>query len=191
VQLDEHTDVILAREPIVGGLREHRGEQQLGVVVYLVSDADAREQAHRLDVIAVLQQVGADQRLGRLQITVREQPGRGNDVARQLAQCRHVTARHGGVLRLPDHAVQPLEHRPAARERMVDVDRKQECFDGARCIAQLDEAAPTLFMEPAEARVVKRELGERPLRLGDAMQVPLRDGEAQHGIAVGGYLGSQ
>ncbi len=164
VQLGEHERVLVARRLVVGRALEHRGEQHLrSIEVDLVRDADPRQQPHRFDVIAVLEEVGPDQRLGGLQITVGEETGADHHILRQSAQRRDVARRQGGVRRLPLHAVQAFEHAPAARQRMVDVDRLEERIDRRLRLAQRHEAAPALLVETAEVRMMLLE-GWRGLR---------------------------
>ena len=82
MQLDEHEGVFLPRGAVIRRTLQHRGEQHLGIEVDLVCDADAGQQAHRLDVVTVPQQVRPDERLGRLQIAVHEQPHRNDHLLR-------------------------------------------------------------------------------------------------------------
>ena len=70
VQFDEHAGVFLARDPIVGCQIEDCGQQQLRVIVHLARDANAGQQAHGFDFIAVLKKIGPDQRLGRVQVVI-------------------------------------------------------------------------------------------------------------------------
>ena len=44
----------MARGAVVGREREHRLEQQLRIIEHVALDPDARQQAHGLDVVAVL-----------------------------------------------------------------------------------------------------------------------------------------
>ncbi len=186
VQLGEDERVLVARRLVVGRALEHRGEQHLGIEVDLVRDADARQQPHRLDVIAVLEEVGPDQRLGRLEITVGEETGAEHHVLRQRAQRRHVARRQGGVRRLALHAVQAFEHAPAARQRMVDVDRLEECIDRRLRLAQRHEAAAALLVETAELRMMLLEAGQGCEGLGYLPAEALRNGRAQQRLAVAG-----
>ena len=63
--LDEDLGVVEAGRVVVRRQIEHRLEQQLRIVENVALDANAREQTHGLDVMAVLQQEGANEMLGR------------------------------------------------------------------------------------------------------------------------------
>ena len=54
VPLDQHQGIVVAGGAIVRRQLEHRLEQQLRVVEHVARDADPGEQAHGLDVVAVL-----------------------------------------------------------------------------------------------------------------------------------------
>ena len=73
VFLDKHGGVFLAGNTVIGRQFEHGREQQFRIVEHLARDADAGEQAHGFDLIAMLQQIGAYQRLGCVQIAILEQ----------------------------------------------------------------------------------------------------------------------
>ncbi len=82
MKLDEHLGVFLARDPIVGRELEDGRQQQFRIVEHLARNADAGEQPHGFDLIAVLQKIGTHHRLGRVQIAVHEQSRRGHDLGR-------------------------------------------------------------------------------------------------------------
>ena len=116
VQLDERLGVLLARGAVVGRKLEHRCQQQLRIVEDPVRDADAREQPHGLDVVAVLQQERADHGLGRLEVAVREEAGGHHHLAQAgFASVATCAAAIAAFVALALHAIQPLEHAPAAR----------------------------------------------------------------------------
>ena len=58
VALQERPDEVEARRVVLRRELEHGVEQELGVVEHLELDADAGEQPHRLDVVAVLEEIG-------------------------------------------------------------------------------------------------------------------------------------
>ena len=70
--LHQHLRVVEARRVIIRGQLEHPLEQQLRIIEHVALDADAREQPHRLDVVAVLEQERPHELLGRCQVTVGE-----------------------------------------------------------------------------------------------------------------------
>jgi hypothetical protein len=184
VQLDQHARVLLAGDAVMRGQREDCREQQLRIVEHLVGDADAGQQPHRLDVVAVLEQVAPDQWLCELQIAIGEQPCGHHDLLRKLAQRCDVASRHGGVFRLPGHAIQALEHGPAAWQRVVDVHGLEESSDGLGCLTHLHVAAAAFLVEAAEARMVVLDSVEGLHGIGDAVQVALCDGDAQQSVAM-------
>ncbi len=141
--------------------------------------------------MTLLQQVGADHRLGGIQIAVHEQPRRDHHLARELAERGHVTGRHGGVGGLPGHAIKAFEHRPARGQRVIDVDGEQERGDRLRCALQGHVAVTALLVEAAEARMVSLQRSERVEGIGDATQIPLGDGHEQQRIPLARRLGQQ
>ena len=167
VQLDEHEGVLLARGTIVGCALEYRGEQHLRIEVDPVRDADAGQQAHSLDVIAVLEEIRAHQRLGRFQLAICKQPGRNDDLLWQGAQRRHLAGCGGSVVRLALHAVQALEHPPRPRERMIEVHGLEERFDRWRRLPQRDVTAAALLVQTTEARMMLLERDECREGLGN------------------------
>ena len=68
---------------MVGRQGQHRLQQQLGVVEHVAGHADLGQQPHGFRVVAVPQQKGADDLLGRRQVAVGEQRGRGHHLRRQ------------------------------------------------------------------------------------------------------------
>ena len=185
VQLHQHERVFLARDAVVRRPLEQGGEQHLGVEIDLVRDADAGQEPHRLDVIAVLEEKGAHECLGRLQVAVQEQPGRQHHFLRQAAQGGDVTARRGGILLVALHAVKALEHLPAAWQRVVEVHRLEKGLSGLRRLPQLDEAAAAFLVQATEARMVLLERRECPQGGRDLSEVALRDGLAKERLTLG------
>ena len=70
--LQQHQGIVVAGGPIVGCELEDGLEQQLRIVEDIALEPDPREQAHGLDVVAMLEQVGTDDVLRRCQLTVRK-----------------------------------------------------------------------------------------------------------------------
>ena len=60
VAVEEHAGVVAAQFYVIRRHFERRRQQNLGVVEHFARDADAREQPHGLDVIAVAQQERAN-----------------------------------------------------------------------------------------------------------------------------------
>jgi hypothetical protein len=70
--------IVVAGRSVVGSALEKGGEQQLGVVVNFEVEADARQQSHGLDLIAVLHEERTDHLLGGGELAVAvEVSGRG------------------------------------------------------------------------------------------------------------------
>ena len=153
VALDQHQRIVVARGAVVGRQREHGLEQQLRIVQHVARDADLRQQAHGLDVIAMLQQIGADDVLGGRQFAVGKQARGQYDLGRQALERRHMLRGRGGVVRIARHAIQPLEHAPARGQRRIDVHAAQEGIDRPRRVPQGDVAMTALLVEAAELRV--------------------------------------
>ena len=65
--------IIMARGVVIGREAQDGLEQRLGIVEDLACDADPGEQTHRIGMIAVAQQIGADDLLGGHEIAVGEQ----------------------------------------------------------------------------------------------------------------------
>ena len=107
VALDEHLDVLEARGVVVRRKFEHAFQQQLRVIEDVTLDADARQQAHRLHVVAVLQQEGADQLLRGRELAVREQRRRGDHLRGQLLERGDVRRGRRGVLGSPVRRYRP------------------------------------------------------------------------------------
>ena len=147
MHFDERFGVLGARQAVVRGEFQHRGQQQLGIIEYLAGDADARQQAHRLDVVAVLQQECPDRRLRAIQVSVHEQGRRGNHLARQAAQGRHVARGDARVRLVTGHAVQALEHAPAHGQRIVAVHGREEGLDRRLRLAHRDVALAAFLVE--------------------------------------------
>jgi len=82
--LEKDLRIVESRCQVIRCQIEHRLEQQLSIVEYVPLDADAREQTHGFDVVAVLDQESADERLGRRQIAVREKRRRRHDLGREF-----------------------------------------------------------------------------------------------------------
>ncbi len=135
VQLDQYEGIFLARHAIVGRTLHDCGEQYLCIKINLVCNPDPGQQPHGFDVVTVLEEVGADQRLGRLEIAIREQARRENDFLGHRPQGNHVARRHGSVRSLALHAVEPFEHAPASGQRVIDLHGTKEGLYRRRCLA--------------------------------------------------------
>jgi hypothetical protein len=59
VPLDQHSGIVVAGEPIIGREHQHCLEQDLPIVENVALDSDSGQEAHCLDVVAMLQQKGA------------------------------------------------------------------------------------------------------------------------------------
>ena len=153
--------ILETRQMVVRRQLEHPFQQQVRIVEHFALHADAREQAHRLDVITVPAQVSADELLGRRELAIGEEGGRGHDLRRQLPQRGDVLRRLRGLPVLARHPVEALEEAPARRHGRIDVDGAQEGVDRLRRLSQRDVAVPAFLVEAAEPRMQALELGER------------------------------
>jgi len=61
VAVEQDAGVVAPQFDVIRGHGECRGQQHLGIVEYVARHAEAGEQAHRLDMIAVAQQERADE----------------------------------------------------------------------------------------------------------------------------------
>ena len=145
VKLDQDVGELQPRRTVAGRPLQDRLQQQLRVIEDLARDADAGQQPHCLHVIAVGDQPCAHQRLRDFQITVFEKPDGGEDLCGHLAQSGQMAGSGVGILGLPEHAVQALEHAPCPRQCVVALDGLQERINGGGSLAQLNEAA-TAFL---------------------------------------------
>ena len=130
---------------------------------------DARQQTHRLDVIAVREQERADHFLGRRQVAVAEQPGRRDHFLRQRLEFRDVGRGPARVVGVAAHPVEAFQHAPARRQRRVDRDGSEECLDGLRRVLHRHVAMAALLIETAVA-------GMEPLELTQASRARPRSG---------------
>ena len=89
---------------------------------------------------------------------------------------RHMTRRHRGVIGLPRHAVQAVEHAPAGRQRVVDVHGVQKRIDGLRRLLQHHKTQSALLVEPAEARMMLLQSRQCSQGVGNTAEIALRDG---------------
>ena len=103
VPLQQRQRVVVARRMIVGREHQHAFEQQFRIVEHVELHADPGEQPHRFDMVAVLQQIVANQALGREHLAVGEHAGGGDDLRRQLRERRDVSRGGGGFGMLPGH----------------------------------------------------------------------------------------
>ena len=89
-----------------------------------------REQTHRLDVIAVRQEVRAHDALRLENFAVGKHARGRDDLDRQLRERRHVSRGGVGIGHAADGAEQHLQRLPARRQRDIDVDGGQIRLDG-------------------------------------------------------------
>ena len=184
VALDQQLRVVEARGMVIGRALEHRLEQYLRIIEYLALDADARQQTHGLDVIAMLEQERADELLGCPRLAVGEQRGRRHHLIRQCFQCRDVRGRRRRVRGLPGHPVQALEHAPAARQGRIEVHASQQGLDRLRRLLERDMAVATFLVQTAEARMKALELLKRRECRGGLAEMALRHGAQVQHVAI-------
>ena len=130
VALEQCHRVLVAGGMVIRRERHHVLEEELGIVGDVEFHADLREQPHALDVIAMGQQVLANDMLGGVDFAVREHAESGEKLRRQSRELRDLT---GGVLGIggaAGHPEQHLECMPARGKRWVQIDGAQKGFDG-------------------------------------------------------------
>ena len=114
------------------------------------------QQAHRLDVVAVLQKEVAHEALGRVQVAVGEQAAcRGDDfraAAAQRGQLSRSRCRILGVARSSGTA--PSSMRQLTGSDMIDRDRLLEGRDGRWRVLQVHVAVAAFLVQAAEARML-------------------------------------
>ena len=82
VAVEQHAGIVASQFDVVRGHLKRRGQQDLGVIEYLARDANAGQEAHRLDLVAMAQQERADQVFCRRQVAFAEVPCRCDDLGR-------------------------------------------------------------------------------------------------------------
>ena len=115
VAVQQHAGVVAPQFDVVRGHLQGRGQQDLGIIEHLARDADAGQQPHRLDMIAVAQQERANELFGGREVAFAEQTGRGDDLWRKRFQLVRVRGGHLALRFVTDHLVEPLEHAPGGR----------------------------------------------------------------------------
>ncbi len=136
------------------------------------------QQAHRLDVLALLRQVDPQDALGMDQLPVGEQAAGLDDLGRQVAQRGKALRNFGGVLVIAPSPVQGVQHLPAVGQGGVDVHSLPEGVDGLRDVVQSgvtvaaflvqggcsgDEAAAAAPAHPVPRRSARESASSRPV----------------------------
>ncbi len=184
VTVQEDAGVVAPQFDVVGSHLERRRQQHLGIIEHFARDADAGEQPHRLDVIAMAQQKCADEFFGGRELAFTEETGRSDDIRRNRFQLPHV---RGGDLSLPvvaDHLVETFEHAPGGRQCWIDLYRALVGLDRARRILECDVTVAALLVETARPRVMALHVGERVEGVRDPSAVSLCQGEQVQHVAV-------
>jgi len=83
------------------------------VVENLTRNADAGQQSHGFDMIAVGLQKCTDRIFGQRQLAVRKKSGRCDNFWRQLPEFFDMAGRCCGIVRIAEHPVERLELDPA------------------------------------------------------------------------------
>ena len=73
VPLDQRMRIVVPCRVVLRLQHQHRREQGFGVIQRIIGDRDLRQHAHRLGVVAVAQQEGADDLFGSRRLPIREQ----------------------------------------------------------------------------------------------------------------------
>ena len=146
--------------------------------------ADLGEQPHGFRLVAVFEQVGPDDLLGRGEVAVGEQRRRGDHLGREVLERGDVSGGGGGVLRIAAQAVETYQHAPAGGQSRVNVYRAQQRLDGARRIPQRQVAEAALLVHLAEVWLALLETLKHRQRFGDALQMTQAHCPDQDQIAV-------
>lgn len=191
VTLDQALRIIAACGDVIGHEIEHAGEQQLGIVEHLARHRDLCQQAHRLDLVAMFDEIGADHLLGGFEFAIVEQRGGGNHRGRQGGERRDMRGGERGIRRVAAKAIHPLEHPPAHRQGRVERDRAQQRGDRRPGVFARDVAQAAFLQHLAVSRVQQREAIERDERLGDTPRHPQADRLDQQQVAIFGIAREQ
>ena len=189
VAIEQHAPVIVAGGEVVRGALQHRRKQVLGVVEDLECHADAGQQPHRLDVVAVGQQERADQLLGAHDVAIGKQAGRRDHLRRHALQGRDLGGGGGRVGTVADHPVEPLEHAPGRGKGPVHLHRLLVRFDRGLGVLHRDVTVAALLVQAAEVRVVTLEALEGRQRVPEAPRLPLTEREQVQYVPILGYFG--
>src|SRR5262249_35867629 len=150
-----------------------------------------RQQAHRLDVIAMLLEELAHDRLSLIGLPFGKQTGRRDDSRRQSS---HVPRKLVGLVSLGATAYRPQklgEGAPTRRQGSVVLNRTLISLDrSTRLPDSLEAMAPFLKQTPV-TRMQLLELLQSTQGIGNPAQVPLTDGDEIQHIAILGNLGPQ
>ena len=184
VPLQERERVVVSHGLIIGRERERALEQQLRIVEDLELHADARQQAHPLHMITVLQEIAADDLLGRVHLAVGEHAVRGDNLLRQVRERRDVCRRLFALRFLAGDVVKDTQRIPARRKRRVDVDRSLVSLDRGSRLAQRGVAMASFLEEPTVRGMQLLKSGERREGFGNALQIPLSDRDEIPHVAI-------
>ncbi len=191
VAIEQCDRVLVAGGMIIGRERHHVLEEKLGIVGNVEFHADLREQAHPFDVIAMGQQVLANDVLGGVDFAVREHAEGGEQFRRQCRELRGLTRGVLGIGAAPGHAEQHLECMPARGKRWVQIDGAQKRLDGRLRRTHGHIAMPSFLEQAAVTRMAPFQFGQRRERLWNALQIPQAHcGHVQH-VAILGNLRAQ
>ena len=191
VAVEEHAGVVAAQFDVIRRHFERRRQQDLGVVEHLARDADAREQTHGLDVIAMAQQERANLLFRGAELAIAEERRRRNDFRRCRLQLLDVCGGPLALLLVTDHLVESLEQAPGGGQRRVDLHCALVGFDRARRILEHDVAVTALLVEKARARVMALQLLQGSERVRGPMRVPQPERQQVQDIPVLGIRPAQ
>ncbi len=188
VPRQESEHIVVARRVIVRGEHQHALEQKFGIVVHVELHPDPGEKPHRLDVIAVGQQVLTYDALRLVNFPVRKHAGGRYHLHRELGERRHVSSGGVGVGRTPGRAEQHLQGLPTRRQRDIDVDGRQIRLDGGGGLRAAIWQWPRSWNKRLIARMNLLETHQRVERVWNSAQVTLTDGNDVQHVAVFGHL---
>jgi hypothetical protein len=188
VAIHQAARIFQARRAMVGLQLEHGGQEQLGIVQHAARHADFGQQPHRLGVIPMAQEEGADPPFGWIQVPVGEQGRAGHHLAWKGRQGGDMGRRGRRIGRVADQPIEAFEHLPGHGQGRIDVHRPQQGVDGCRGIAPRDEAKSALLVEKAEPGLKGLQPRQALHGLVDTQQVAQAGGLDEQQITIPGPI---
>ena len=189
VPLGQDQRVVVAGRVIVRRKHKDAFEQEFRVVEHVELHPDLRQEAHRLDVVAVFLQEAADHLLREQDVPLREQ-ARGRDHRRR--QAAHVVEHGLRRVGFRDPAGLPVQfgqRLPARRQRGIQRHCAPVGVGRAGLVAPASQAMPALLMEAAVTWMVRLESHERCQRVVEVVQVARCDRmDVEHVPVLGNLL---
>ena len=124
--LHQGLGIVVSRRAMVGRQGQHRLQQQFRIIQHVARDPDLGQKPHRLRMIAMPQEEGADDVFRRRQIAVGEQGCRRHHLGRQIAKRRDMGGGGRRIVGIAGQAIDALQHAPARGQGRIDVHRAQQ-----------------------------------------------------------------